>query len=257
LQDQELIYLARYLGEALLPDLAAHSMDLAEFASHYGQVKSRAVAEFILDCKSRALIAAGRSDLAWQVATAAGADLPGWLAGSAFRRLILYLRAFVALGVDLAAVTPTLTAALAKTRASRERFHELHLLGLTAWQQLQLQEANAARATAASAVALAQATGYVRVLLDLPALAPLLPGHGVGPAPKAHLASSTRAGALTEQELTVLRLLAAERTYGEIAAACVVSVNTVRTHVRHIYRKLGVGRRDQAIAEARRRAWLA
>jgi len=259
LQDQQLIYLARYLGEALLTAPAASSSDLAEFAGHHSQVKSRAIADFILDCKSRTLIAAGRSDLAWQVVTATDADLSGMVAGPTFRRLIPYLRAYVARGVELAAITPVLADALAKARAGRDRFNELHLLGLTAWQQLQIQAVKAARTTAAEAVALAQATGYVRVLLDLPALAPLLAGSGLTSAPaRSKLAPSPRGGvgALTEQELTVLRLLAAERTYEQIAAACVVSVNTVRTHVRHIYRKLGVRRRDQAIAAAQRRGWL-
>lgn len=256
LQDPELIVLARYLGEALLPDATAVSTDLVAFTDHYRQLKSRVIADFVLECKSRTLIAAGRSELAWQVVAAPAADLPGMMAGAGFRRLIPYLRAYMARGVELAAVTPMLAAALDKARASRERFHALHLLALLAWQQLQLQEMSAARATAAEAVALAQATGYVRVLLDLPALAPLLAEYGLRPAAPA-LAASPRGGALTGQELTVLRLLAAERTYGEIAAACVVSVNTVRTHVRHIYHKLGVRRRDQAIAAARQREWLA
>ena len=259
LQDQELIYLARCLGEALMPATAVNSTDLAEFASHHSQAQSRAAAEFMLDCKSRYLITTGRSDLAWQLVAATGADLPGMLAGSAFFSLVTYFRAYIARGVDLAAITPTLAAALGKARTGREHFHELHLLGLIAWQQLRLQEVKAARATVAEAVELAQATGYVRVLLDLPALAPLPSGNGLPPslaAPKAQPAASPRAGALTEQELAVLRLLAVERTYAEIAIDCVVSINTVRTHVRHIYKKLDVRRRDQAIAAAQRRGWL-
>ena len=37
----------------------------------------------------------------------------------------------------------------------------------------------------------------------------------------------------------------------EIASALYVSLNTVKTHARGIYRKLGVGTRDEAVARAR------
>nr|BBH93136.1 hypothetical protein KTA_13350 [Thermogemmatispora argillosa] len=54
------------------------------------------------------------------------------------------------------------------------------------------------------------------------------------------------------QELRVLRLLALGYSNAEIARELVVSVNTVRTHVRHIYQKLNVHSRHRAIAAARR-----
>ena len=56
---------------------------------------------------------------------------------------------------------------------------------------------------------------------------------------------------LTGKEQEVLGLLAELLTTEEIAAAMFVSVNTVRTHVRTILRKLAVTRRH----EAERRAW--
>ena len=56
---------------------------------------------------------------------------------------------------------------------------------------------------------------------------------------------------LTERELDVLRLLAAGLTYAGIAERLVVSVNTVRYHVKEIYGKLGVNRQAQAVARAR------
>ncbi len=56
---------------------------------------------------------------------------------------------------------------------------------------------------------------------------------------------------LSERELEVLRLLAEGLTYAEIAARLVVSLNTVRFHVKEIYGKLGVNRQAQAVARAR------
>ena len=67
---------------------------------------------------------------------------------------------------------------------------------------------------------------------------------------------SNGAEALTAQEQRVLKLLAADCTYEQIGAELVLSIGTVRTHVRHIYKKLAVHRRDQAIAAAQRRGLL-
>jgi DNA-binding NarL/FixJ family response regulator len=61
-------------------------------------------------------------------------------------------------------------------------------------------------------------------------------------------ARSTPAGALTPQEKAVADLARAGRTNKEIAAQLYLSVNTVETHLSHIYRKLGVNRRWQLIA---------
>jgi LuxR family transcriptional regulator, maltose regulon positive regulatory protein len=56
---------------------------------------------------------------------------------------------------------------------------------------------------------------------------------------------------LTEKEREVLGHLAAMLTTDEIAGAMFVSVNTVRTHVRNILRKLGASRRNEAVRRAR------
>jgi LuxR family transcriptional regulator, maltose regulon positive regulatory protein len=52
---------------------------------------------------------------------------------------------------------------------------------------------------------------------------------------------------LTERERLILRQLAGYRSYPEIAQALYISRHTVKTHVSHIYRKLGVARRSQAV----------
>lgn len=56
---------------------------------------------------------------------------------------------------------------------------------------------------------------------------------------------------LTEKEREVLGHLAAMLSTDEIAAEMFVSVNTVRTHVRNILRKLGASRRNEAVRRAR------
>jgi ATP/maltotriose-dependent transcriptional regulator MalT len=56
---------------------------------------------------------------------------------------------------------------------------------------------------------------------------------------------------LTERELDVLRLLAAGQSNPEIARTLYVELNTVKTHVKHLYDKLGVHSRDQAVWRAR------
>lgn len=57
--------------------------------------------------------------------------------------------------------------------------------------------------------------------------------------------------ALTERELAVLRYLPTMLKAGEIAVDLVVSVNTVKAHLRSIYRKLGVTTRREAVDRAR------
>jgi LuxR family maltose regulon positive regulatory protein len=57
--------------------------------------------------------------------------------------------------------------------------------------------------------------------------------------------------ALSEREFAVLRRLSTEDSLEAVARAMYVSLNTVKTHVRAIYRKLGVNSREQAVERAR------
>jgi DNA-binding NarL/FixJ family response regulator len=59
-----------------------------------------------------------------------------------------------------------------------------------------------------------------------------------------------RVGALTKREEEVLRLIVKGYTYKEIATALEVSFHTVTSHVQHIYRKLSVRSRGEAVFEA-------
>ena len=55
----------------------------------------------------------------------------------------------------------------------------------------------------------------------------------------------------------MLRYLPTNLPAPEIASELVVSVNTIRTHTRHLYNKLGVHTRAQAVERARELALLA
>jgi LuxR family transcriptional regulator, maltose regulon positive regulatory protein len=56
---------------------------------------------------------------------------------------------------------------------------------------------------------------------------------------------------LTPRELTILRLLTTTMSTGEIAEELCLSVNTVKTHLAAIYRKLPASRRREAVQRAR------
>jgi LuxR family transcriptional regulator, maltose regulon positive regulatory protein len=62
---------------------------------------------------------------------------------------------------------------------------------------------------------------------------------------------------LSESELRVLRYLPTNLTGPEIAAELYLSLNTVRTHLRHLYAKLGTHRRADTVARARALGLLA
>jgi LuxR family maltose regulon positive regulatory protein len=62
---------------------------------------------------------------------------------------------------------------------------------------------------------------------------------------------------LSQAEARVLRFLQTSLSAPEIARELYVSVNTVRTHMRHLYDKLGAHRRLEAIDRARTLGLLA
>ena len=58
-------------------------------------------------------------------------------------------------------------------------------------------------------------------------------------------------GILSEREFEVMRLVAEGLPNQEIANRLFITLNTTKTHVRHIFDKLGVNDRPSAIAKAR------
>ena len=81
-------------------------------------------------------------------------------------------------------------------------------------------------------------------------------GRGLGSTAQPSVLAPTNSGSsavaepLTERERDVLRLLAAGRSNPEIARTLYVEVNTVKTHVKSLYGKLGVHSRVQAVQHA-------
>ena len=65
------------------------------------------------------------------------------------------------------------------------------------------------------------------------------------------LSSAVLVEPLSPRELEVLRLIAAGLSNKQITIELTVSLNTVKKHTTHIYGKLGVNGRTQAIARAR------
>jgi LuxR family transcriptional regulator, maltose regulon positive regulatory protein len=116
--------------------------------------------------------------------------------------------------------------------------------------------------------------GYARLLLDEgePALALLRaldPATPAGQQARRVLTTGTPdrpadprpgtaplADPLSEREQQVLRLLDSELSGPEIARALFISPNTLRTHTKHVFTKLGVSSRREAVARARERGLL-
>ncbi|MEZ5126025.1 MAG: response regulator [Thermoleophilia bacterium] len=61
---------------------------------------------------------------------------------------------------------------------------------------------------------------------------------------------------LTARELEVLRLLAAGKTYKQVAHALDLSQSTVRNHLHNVYHKLNVVDRAQAVIVSRENGWI-
>jgi two-component system NarL family response regulator len=75
----------------------------------------------------------------------------------------------------------------------------------------------------------------------------------VSPAIATKLAERATGVNLTTREMAVLRLLAAGKSNHEIADALGISEGTVKIHLTHLFAKLGVASRTEAIATAVRR----
>jgi LuxR family maltose regulon positive regulatory protein len=125
----------------------------------------------------------------------------------------------------------------------------------------------AALASLQRALTLAEPEGYVRIFVDEgPPMASLLRAAAkqgtarnyvrrllaaVNKTENSMPASQGLIEPLSARELDVLRLLGTDLDGPEIARELVVSLNTMRTHTKNIYAKLGVNNRRAAVRRAR------
>jgi ATP/maltotriose-dependent transcriptional regulator MalT len=146
---------------------------------------------------------------------------------------------------DLAGAEAGLDRAAEIARRSRWLLDHAHALVLLAAVQRRRRDFDGARATAREARAAIESCRDPGVLTELLSrveralqLAPgraAVPGHGE----------------ISEREVAVLRLLATDLSQREIGAELYVSLNTVKSHTRSVFRKLGVASRADAVERAR------
>lgn len=139
----------------------------------------------------------------------------------------------------------------------------IEILVLLAIARHQAGDRTGATASLRRALARAEPEGYVRSFIDLaPASANVLRslvatdrtaarilGAGSSPTPRRR----SRIGdpdELSERELDVLRLLRTDLSGPDVARELHVSLNTLRTHTKHIYTKLGATNRREALTRA-------
>jgi LuxR family maltose regulon positive regulatory protein len=142
----------------------------------------------------------------------------------------------------------------------------IEILVLRALAHQTLRDIPAALACLERAVTLAEPEGYVRIFADEgPPMASLLRAAAkqgtagnyvrrllaaVGEAEHDSPVKQDLIEPLSERELDVLRLLGSELDGPAIARELMVSLNTVRTHTKHIYAKLAVTNRRAAVRRA-------
>jgi LuxR family maltose regulon positive regulatory protein len=153
-----------------------------------------------------------------------------------------------------------LRAASAPTAGTR---YEIERLILLARAQLQLGDHRSAHEAMRRAVELGRTEGYVRVFVDEGPEVAVMLRELQSPYPDAYVKqllsrmepadpeSSPTATwivePLTDREREVLGRLATHLTQHEIASQLYVSVNTVKTHLKGVYRKLGASSRAEAV----------
>jgi LuxR family maltose regulon positive regulatory protein len=151
------------------------------------------------------------------------------------------------------------------------RWATVHALVLDAVARDELGDPGAAEASLERALGLAEPEGVILAFL-VAGIGELLERHRSHRTAHAALLAEildVRAGSsplpeapallepLSDAELRVLRYLPSNLRAPEIAAELLVSCNTVRTHLRHVYAKLDAHSRNEAVTRARRLGLLA
>jgi LuxR family maltose regulon positive regulatory protein len=198
---------------------------------------------------------------------AIGERLPGLSLGS---RLLNHAR--VALVTGQAEATLAFAAQFEPLAAvAGSRRWQMEALLLQALAQARLGKRTAGESALQRSLALAQSQGYLRLFLDggetardlLTGLYPTVTNLALAqfarrileafPAPHKLLPAAPPGlvEPLTEREVQVLRLLSLGLSNQAVADQLVISHATVKTHIRHIFEKLGVENRVEALNRAR------
>ncbi len=133
----------------------------------------------------------------------------------------------------------------AESRASLE--HALELAAPDHYRRVFLRVGPAARAALVELVR--EGTAYRSFVAELIAAFDRR-------APQVSLTHSQLLEPLSDREKAILRYLPTMMSNVEIAGELYLSINTVKTHLRHVYRKLGVSRRRDAVERARQLSLL-
>jgi LuxR family maltose regulon positive regulatory protein len=249
--------------------LALHAVEgaLLDLARHEARAGLRRVAEFLASGHGRPPPAVDAR------LTAAEARL--WLAVDdhlAAEQLVGEAEPWsaeeLAVGVELAVAQHDLVRARRNLEAWPDDGEPWSALARQLWTAI-VQDAEgdqrSARRQLGAAATMAGPDGHVRLFLDAgPAALRLLrslPSTAgterlrslvlAGSATPARDLDDTGEDALTGRELLVLSYLPSRLSNAEIAAELYVSLNTVKTHLRNIYRRLGVSGRQEAVERAK------
>jgi len=168
-------------------------------------------------------------------------------------------RVLLARGGDLGAVAGFLERLATAADEGGRAGSLIEILVLQATAHHALGATDSALASLERALALAEPEGYVRVFAGTAPLLRTIAKQGTSRRYARRLldavdrpAASARGlvDPLSDRELDVLRLLATDLDGPDIARRLTVSLNTLRTHTRNIYAKLGVNSRRAAVRQA-------
>lgn len=266
---EQVVSSAQQLGEPMV--LANSVWLLARVLARQGD--AQAAARWVSE--TMALLAAQQVDQAQQVLAMAQAQLRLWLGDSAAverwvatqprlaEAALLVVRWRLRRGEEALALTEL--SALAQAAEEQEHWRNLaEIRVLMALALRQAQRASEAQAVLREALLCLQGAGERQLLLDvgepmvglLRATMPLLREPPLRRFAQGVLRDLVRKdeqavgmAALSPQERRVLRLLVAGYTNAQIAEELVVSVNTVKTQLKQVFRKLGVTTRRDAVAQ--------
>jgi LuxR family maltose regulon positive regulatory protein len=248
-------------------DSAEDALQQAEQHAHRSK-RVRSLSQ-VAGCRTRLWLSPDRSNVSAAARWAQESldhleDELGYLRQAEYLALV---RVFINLGKTDQALQ--LVARLQRAAEAAGRMGEvIEMLSLQALAYQSQGDEVRAMATLEQAISLAKPEGYVRTFIDegesMARLLRQMLSRGIASNYVARLlavfgekddstspAIDSLIEPLTERELEVLRLIVAGLSNPEIAQELVIAVSTVKSHVNHIYGKLGVKNRVEAVARTR------